>query len=202
MLAMTRRVLLHPFDFYEELQSRGAARLSHALWIVAATIVARFLSLYSVSYIFQAREAFEISLIVEVVVIVIPWATWAVANWGVSTIMDGEGKFVEVAVGSAYAFVPYTIFAFPIALLSNILTEDDKFLYGVIIGFVYVWAAFLLLMQVKILHDFEWSKMFFVTLLSVFGMLVIWFILLLLYGLIDQGLSFAVNLYKEMNLRI
>jgi hypothetical protein len=197
---MAKQVMLHPIDFFEDVQGRG--RWHQAIIIIVLTVAARFFSLTLSGFFFQTRELYDISILLEALWIVVPWLTWSVTNWGVSTIMDGEGKFKDIFVSSAFVLTPYIVFAVPIAIVSNILSKSEQSLYNGLGWFMMLWIVYLILMQVKIVHDFQLSKMLWIVVLSVIGMFIIWFIGLLIFGIINQTINFLIGLYKEISYRM
>lgn len=198
---MMRRILLKPIDFFEDIQQPGAIRVSQALWIVAAAYAVRMITLYAAGFAFQGREPYEISALQEFIWLVVPWATWCVAHWAVSAILDGEGKFKEIVYGSAFALVPYTVFMVPVILLTRVLSLDESGTINMLTLAVYAWVGWLMLLKVKILHNFDLKKTLFITALSVVGMMIVWFVCILLFGLSNQFISFLVDLAKELRLR-
>ncbi|MFC3770234.1 YIP1 family protein [Paenibacillus sp. GCM10012303] len=201
-LNMTKQVLAHPIDFYNDLQEPGRARIRDGILMIALVIAFRMISLLLSSILYQQREAFEISFVTEAVSIIVLWLTWSVSNWGVSTIQDGEGRFKEILVGSAYALAPYALLIIPISLLTNVMTLQEMPVYVFLSGFLFVWVAFLLIMKVKIIHDFTLYKLIFILLLTIVGMLIIWFIFIMIYGLVNQAFNFVFGIVKELNLRM
>jgi hypothetical protein len=125
-LRMMGKVLRHPNEFYYDLQAPGVARWSHAILLIILAFIARMISILVTGYAFETREPYEISFLFEFVWIVVPWISWSISNWAVSTILDGEGKFKEIVVGSAYALVPYIVFVVPVTLLTNVLSLDES----------------------------------------------------------------------------
>lgn len=198
---MMRQVLVHPIDFYHDIQEPGRIKWGQALFIVVLAYIARMIAILITGYAFETREIYEISFVHELIWIVVPWLTWTVSNWGVSAILEGEGKFKEVFVGSAFALVPYAIFIIPITLLTNILALDESSIYSFLINFTLYWVGWLLLLKVKIVHDFELVKMVWITVLSIVGILIIWFIGILMFGLVNQLINFVVDMFKEINFR-
>lgn len=201
-LNMTKQVLAHPIDFYNDLQEPGRARIRDGILMIALVIAFRMISLLLSSILYQQREAFEISFFTEAVSIIVLWLTWSVSNWGVSTIQDGEGRFKEILVGSAYALAPYALLIIPISLLTNAMTLQEMPVYLFMTGFVSVWVAFLLIMKVKIIHDFTLYKLLFILCLTIVGMLIIWFVFIMVYGLVNQAFNFVFGIVKELNLRM
>jgi len=200
-IKMAKHVMLHPLDFYYDIQFVGKSKIVSAIVIVLLTVAVRVLSLMTTGFPFQTKEPYQISVMMQAVWIIVPWLTWAVANWGISTIIDGEGKFVDVLSGSAFVFVPYIVIMLPLALLTNLLSLNEGLIVNGITWIVYCWVALLALVKVKVIHDFEPAKVLWITLLTVIGMFIVWFIGLLLFGLINQAFSFVIGIYKELSFR-
>ncbi|WP_158606928.1 YIP1 family protein [Paenibacillus ginsengarvi] len=199
---MAGQVLAHPIDFFYDLQEPGKARYRDAAVLIALAMAVRILSLSLSGFLFQRREAFEISFVTEAVSILILWLTWSIANWGISTIQEGEGKFKEILVGSAFALTPYILLTLPISLLSNAMSMKEWAVYLFMTSFVFLWVAYLLIMKVKILHDFNLYKLLFILALTIIGMLIIWFVIILFYGLVNQAINFVVGLITEIRFRL
>ncbi|TLS52611.1 hypothetical protein FE782_08215 [Paenibacillus antri] len=200
-LRMARDVMLHPLEFFYDIQFVGRSKVVAAIALVLLTVAVRVLSLTITGFSYQTREPYQISVVLQAVWIIVPWLTWAVANWGVSTIVDGEGKFVDVLSGSAFAFIPYVVFMLPIAVLTNVLSLSESMIVSGLTAAVYLWVVMLVLMKVKVVHDFELGKVVWISLLTIAGMFVVWFIGLLVFGLVNQAFSFVIGLYKELSFR-
>jgi hypothetical protein len=200
-LRMMGKVLRHPNEFYYDLQAPGVARWSHAILLIILAFIARMISILVTGYAFETREPYEISFLFEFVWIVVPWISWSISNWAVSTILDGEGKFKEIVVGSAYALVPYIVFVVPVTLLTNVLSLDEASTYRLFMSIIQFWVILLFLIKVRVLHDFEIGKMIWITILTLIGMFIMWFVCFILYGLIDEFVNFIINLFKEISFR-
>lgn len=200
-VAMMRKIMLKPFDFFEDIQQPGVIRISQALWIVVAAYVVRMASLYAAGFAYQTREPYQISALQELIWLIVPWATWCVAHWAVSAILDGEGKFMEIVYGSAFALVPFAVFTIPVTLLTRIMSLGEAGTIDMLTYALYGWVAWLLLLKVKILHNFDLKKTLFITALSIIGMMIVWFVGILLFGLSNQFMSFVFDIAKELRLR-
>lgn len=202
VMRMAGQLLRHPVDFFHDVQQEGKALVRYAVIIVACAVAARWLSLSITSFLFQPREPHEISLLSEALLIIVPWLTWSLANWGISTLRDGEGKFKEILVGSAFALTPYIVLSLPLSLLTLALSLKEAALHALIVWLTGLWVAWLLLLKIKILHDFELNRTIGIAALTVFGMALIWVVLVLMYGLVNQAVEFVIGLFKEMAYRI
>jgi hypothetical protein len=201
-LQMAKQVLTHPLDFFYDLQYYNQAKWRQGFIMILFVFVARIVSLYTLGFAYETRESYQISIMLEGLWIVVPWITWVVANWAISTIKEGEGKFKEIFVGTAFAFTPYILLAVPIALITNLLNLDEKTIYITLSWFMYIWMVYLVLVKIKILHDFENGKMVWISLLTLIGVFIIWFIGLLLMGLLTQAVNFVLSIIKEISFRM
>ncbi|WP_424768233.1 Yip1 family protein [Paenibacillus sp. sgz302251] len=202
MIANLRQVLTRPMDFFYDLQFERRANWFHAIILIVCAVIVRLITLSVTGYSFEAREPYQISFVFETVWIIVPWLTWAISNWAVGTILDGEGKFKDILVASSYALTPYILLMVPISFLSRILSQGESSIYNFLLYFTYLWVVFLYLLKVKVLHDFELGKLFLIVILTIIGMLIMWFIALLLTGLINQVITFALDLIREVRFRL
>ena len=87
----------------------------------------------------------DANLFIEILRVVLPWTLWTIANYGVSALFEGSGTFRGVARTTAYCLVPYILFAVPVALLSHLMTAQERGLYESLWSLVYLWVLLLLL---------------------------------------------------------
>ncbi|URN92510.1 MAG: YIP1 family protein [Candidatus Pristimantibacillus lignocellulolyticus] len=198
---MMHRIIFKPFDFFEDIQSPGIIRIRQAIVLVLCAYIARIISIYSLGFAYETREAYQISILQEAIWILVPWLTWCIAHWAVSAILDGEGKFKEIVYGSAFALVPYIVFIIPVTLLSQILALDESGMINFFTFVIYAWVIWLFILKVKILHNFDLPKTLFIAFLSIVAVFILWFICVLLFGLANQFLNFLLDMVKELRLR-
>ncbi|MBO0991684.1 YIP1 family protein [Bacillus sp. SD088] len=199
---MMKQILIHPLDFFHDIQEPNRLKWSQGILLIFLTFLARMGSLLLIGYHFETREAYEISYGHELIWIVVPWLTWCIANWSVSTILDGEGKFKELLIGSAFCLSPYILFIIPLTLLTNILALSEDAVYLVMTMFIFAWSGLLILIKLKVLHDFEVGKLIFITFITILAVGIIWFLGILLYGLLSQFVIFFFDIFKEIRFRV
>jgi hypothetical protein len=81
------------------------------------------------------------------------------------------------------------------------LTLKEISIYGGVYSFMYGWMAVMLFLQVMIIHDFEFGKTVGIILLSLLAMLIMWLIIILVFGLVNQAIVFVINILKEIRYR-
>jgi len=143
----------------------------------------------------------EISIVAEAVKVLLPWALWVIANYGVSTIHGGEGFFRDILVGSAFSMAPYVVFAPPLALLTNVGSWDERGLFVALWWVIALWVVFLVFNQVRVMHNYEFREACWVSLVTIFGMLVLIGAGGLAYSLTGQMVTFAREVAVELSIR-
>lgn len=196
------RFIKHPADsfYYIKLQERGSLRFALLLylWIV----IVRVLTPYLTGFTFNPYASpGEIRAENEVVYTLLFILLWNIANYLVSTISDGEGRVRDVVIGSAYALWPYALLALPIALLSNVLSTNEVFLYTFSTHLMWAWTGLMLFLMVKEIHNYSFGETVRNIWLTLFTMAVTMLAGYILYVLFLQMYDFIIALLREARLR-
>ena len=138
------------------------------------------------------------NLFFEAARIGVPWLLWTVSNYGVSALFDGEGTFRAVARTTACCLIPYIIFSIPIALLSHVMTVQERGFYEAIWSLLYFWILILLVVQIRAVHNYPLGRTFGVGVLKVFGMMILAGALILVGLLTVELISFAGEIALEI----
>jgi tetratricopeptide (TPR) repeat protein len=196
------RFIKQPADSFYYIKQKLRGSLTFAFLLYAWVIASRVLALYLTGFIFNRypvpsaiRPQNEILYSALLIVL------WNSANYLVSTISDGEGRVRDVIIGTAYSLFPYALFTLPIALLSNVLTLNEVFIYTFSIRLVDAWVALMLFLMVKEIHNYSVSETIRNILYTVFTMAVMLLTGYILYVLFNQLFDFVVTISREVRLR-
>ncbi len=196
------RFIKQPADsfYYIKVNERGSLRFAFLLyaWVVGV----RVLNPYITGFIFNRyANPGEIRAETELVYTLLFLVLWNAANYLVSTISDGEGRLRDVVIGSAYALFPYALFALPIALISNILSSNEVFLYTFSSNLMWAWTALMLFIMVKEIHNYSFNETIRNVLITLFTMAVMMLTGYILYVLFFQLFDFITAILREIRLR-
>lgn len=198
-LRIMLKILITPTEAFEEIKRNGVTQ--QVILLMALAYIMRLVNLGVTSYHFTTVDPEDTSLLVELVRMVLPWFTWCIANYAITTISEGEAFFKDVCLGSAYALSPYILFSLPISLLSRIQTLDDSATYVGLRQLTTYWCVWLFFSQVRILNDYQVKKAIQVSIVSLVGVGVIWGMSTLIYGLTDQLIKFIQEVVLELTIR-
>lgn len=195
------RFIKNPFEGFYGIKEEQKASHWSAAFFYALFFVEYVFALYYTGFIFNNVEPSSLILLKEIGIVFAPIALWIIANYLVSTINEGEGKFSEVFKGTIYAMAPYLVFSPFIVIVSNVLTNNDAFLYSFANTIIIVWCAVLLFIMVKEIHDYTVRETIGNILITLFGMLILSLVVFIIYVLLDQVFDFVYSVIRELMVR-
>jgi len=196
------RFIKKPADSFYYIKKNKRGSLLFAFLIYLAVVVIRVLSLYVTGFIFSPYASpADINVENAIVTTVGLLFLWNAANYLVSTISDGEGRVRHVVIGTAYSLFPYILIALPVALLSNVLTDNEVFIYSFTLNLMWVWIAIMLFIMIKEIHNYSFSETVKNVLVTLFTMALFLLTGYILYVLFTQLFDFITAIAQELRLR-
>lgn len=194
---------VHPYNAYWELKYERNQRTS--LWISFAILaVLSFTMILQSQYsgfVVNYYDPRQLNSFMEIVYVVIPVIFFSVANWSLTTLMDGEGKFVEIFTSTCFALLPLIVINLPWIFLSNFISAEEATFYMFSTGVAAVWSLYLLFIGNMTVQQFTPSKTILTLFLTVVAMGFMAFLCLLFFSLVQQIIGFVVTIYQEIALR-
>jgi len=127
---------------------------------------------------------------------------WFISNWAISSLMFTEGKLAHIFVLTCYSLMPYCVMALVYIFLSNFFTMDLlPFLTMIRVAGI-AWSAIVLFFGTYQIHQLTVGKVLVNLLLTVFGVLIMLFVMLLGYSLLQQMYIFVYTLFSEVMFRV
>lgn len=196
------RFIKQPADSFYYIKKDLRGSLPFALLLYAWVLAVRVAVLYITSFTFSPYAAlWDIPVAREITYTVGAILLWNVANYLVSTISDGEGRVRDVVIGSAYSLFPYALMALPIALISNVLTLNEVFIYDFSQQIMWAWTAVMLVIMVKEVHNYTVSETVKNVLLTLFTIALLVLSGYILWVLFNQVIDFVTAIVQELGLR-
>ncbi len=87
-------------------------------------------------------------------------------------------------------------------LLTNVLTREEGAFLTLLGAAAILWSAVLMVLGLKVVHEFSFGRTVLAVLYSLIGILIILFLALLLWSLFQQLAMFLVSLYDELSLKL
>ncbi|PZD97103.1 YIP1 family protein [Paenibacillus sambharensis] len=196
-------VIVHPFNGYWDLKYDRDQKFN----LIVSCVVLFLLALTNIlgaqysGFVVNLYNPNEMNSLLELVYVVVPVLFWCVANWSLTTLMDGEGKFIEIFTATCYALIPIVVINFPWIWLSNVISLQETSFYAFSHAVAYLWFIFLLFAGNMTVHQFSAGKTLGIMVLTVIAMGFMAFISLLFFSLVQQIIAFITVIYQELVMR-
>ncbi|MDR2941129.1 MAG: YIP1 family protein [Treponema sp.] len=195
-------VSTHPLDGFWDLTHEKRGSIAAANIIAAAAVIVEVLRLTLTNFQFVTINMEYFNSVIVALRILLPIGLWTVANWSLTTLMDGKGRMFEIYMAVCYALTPYVLINIVMIVLSQFITFDEGAIYKVLAGFSALWTGLLILAAMMMVHDYSLVKTILSSLLTIVGMGVMVFIFVIFFSLISDAVAYFWSLYKEILFRV
>ncbi|WP_078379041.1 SMP-30/gluconolactonase/LRE family protein [Sutcliffiella halmapala] len=196
------KFLKQPVDSFYYVKRIKKVSVLSATILYLVLFVEYIIMKYFTGFIFRGFNADQINIALELATLFLPILLFIIANYLVSTINDGEGKFQDIYIGTIYSLAPFLVFIIPITLLSNVLTLNEAFLYTFSMQVMVGWSLIILFIMVKEIHAFGFFETVRNVLVTIFCMIIIVLVCFIIYVLLDQVVDFITAIIQEVILRV
>lgn len=192
-------IMRHPVDGFEEIRYENQGSYLDMIVIMILYAIVSVISAYATSFIYRGGASLDtIEPVLTFFFAFLPWGVVCIVNYGVTTIMYGEGRFRDVVIGGAYCHGPLMLLSLPYAALTHLLTLNESGIYGILGTLLTIYTIALVYFCIKGIHGFHPVKAFVVFMLTAVGVVAVVLLFLIVYGLAAQMFDFIIQFGKEM----
>ena len=195
-------VIFHPFDGFWDLGHENRGSLAAATTFLALWLITYVLRLMFTNFQFINAPIQYINIYERCASLLLPFLVLCVANWSLSTLFDGKGRLKDIYMAMCYALVPYVLIQLPLIILSHVLSFDEGAYYFVLGSVSVIWCVFLIFVGLMQVHDYGPGKTLIFLFFTIFGALVILFLILVFLSLLSDAFGYFVSLYREIAFRL
>ncbi|MBS5661377.1 MAG: YIP1 family protein [Clostridiales bacterium] len=196
-----RRVLIRPVETFNEMKFARVSDYRFSAIVIAVLFFTEILARQYYGFRFNANNPETFNILIQLTMTVGTFLLFAVANWAICSISDGDGRFGEIVTFTTYALIPYILLRLISVVLSNVMTLDEQVFLNSLITLGIIWSIILLFQAMRIVHQYSSGKAVIMIIFTLCGMAIILCVLLLLFALFRQVLSFGTGIYSELMYR-
>lgn len=201
-LKFTFYIYSHPFDGFWIMKKEKTGKWKTGLIILALLIVTTALRTLNSGYLFSNSSLNNFSVWLLCVLVATVVFVYCIANWALTTLAEGMGKFEDIFASLMYAVTPIVIANIPMTLLSLILTDKEAAFYDFINIIIIGWSLFLLLAGNLTIHEYTMVKSIVTVVLSVVAMVAIAVLVFLVLNLTQQVWNWVSTITSEIIFRL
>mgnify|MGYP001024753491 FL=1 len=194
-------LMFHPFDGFWDLKHEKRGSLRASFVFIAITIVALFYRSVGTGYIMNPQGTYS-TIFMQMLVVAIPVLLFAIANWCLTTLFDGEGSFKDIFIAISYSLLPVAITVIPTTIISNFVVSSETNILSLIVTIGFIWTGFLIFFGMMVTHDYSMLKNILTTVGTLVGMAFIMFLAILFTSLVVDMISFVTDIVTEINYRL
>ena len=194
-------VIFHPMDGFWDLKHEKRGSVRAALFFMILTVIVLFYKSVGTGYVMNPQGTYS-TIFMQTLVVFVPILLFAVANWCLTTLFDGEGSFRDIFIACGYSLLPIVLTTIPVTIFSNIVVSNEVDILNLIIAFGFIWTGFLLFFGMMVTHDYTMFKNVLITLCTIIGMAFIMFLAILFTSLVLDMVQYITNIVTEVNYRI
>ncbi len=197
-----KHVMFHPFDGFWDLTHEGRGSLAAAHTFLALFLLTWVLKLMYTNFQFINAPVQYINIYEQCASLLFPFLVLCLSNWSLSTLFDGKGRFPDIYMAMCYALVPFVLIQLPLIFVSHMISFDEASYYQVLMSISTIWSLFLAFVGLMQVHDYGPGKTIVFLIATIFGALVILFLILVFFSLLSDAAGYFVSLYREIVFRL
>ena len=195
-------VLRHPIDEFWEMKRSQKGNVFVAILMVVLLFLATIFDRQARSFMHNLHYNTPLDLFYELRMMLIPGVLFIVANWSVTTLMNGKGTAKDIFVATCYSLQPLILMHLVVPLLSYALSLDDGAYLTIVVVLGWIWFGLMLYIAIMQIHEYSFGKTFLTLIITAIAALIIVLICMLFFSLIQELVGFVYSIYRELFLRI
>ncbi|SEM79318.1 Yip1 family protein [Paenibacillus sp. OV219] len=194
-------LIVRPFDGFWDMKYEGKGKLKVALLILLALILTTILQKQFAGFLVNMVDPRSLNSLDDLEFTILPFLLFCIANWSITTLMEGEGKFKEIVMATGYALLPIVLINLPMTFISRFMTQEETAFYYLLNSISSIWFVVLLFVGIMTVHQYTPAKTVLTMVLTVVAMGFVVFIATLAFSLGSQLYWFIYDVYREIIFR-
>lgn len=194
-------LIFHPFKGFWDLKHEKKGSLMAATILLFSTIIVLIIRRQFTGYLLIRTEDNNVNIILDIFKMLLPFIVWVISNWGITTLVDGEGRMKDIYISSAYALTPLILLNIPLLLLSRVMILSEVPFYTFLDSLSIAWFVLLIVIGLMTTHQFTILKTLGTIIIALVGMICIIFVAVLFFLLIQQIWNWVYFIIQELKIR-
>lgn len=195
-------LIFHPFDAFYDIKHEKRGNWKSATVIYFAVALVEIMRRQLTGFVFNMYNPLRLNIVSVVIATLLPYFIWILANWSLTTLMDGKGTMLDIYTATGYGLFPMVLIKLLLIPLSHVMTIEQAAFFTFLVAVANVWSYALIFIGMLITHDYSPGKNIAVTVFSFVGMGLILFIGMLVFDLSGQMINFVRAIVKEIQFRL
>lgn len=189
---------IHPFSAFNDVKYKAKGSVIIALVILVLYYISKVLEATASGFLFTRIDTTKYNTVYTLLETAGLVLLWAVCNWLVASLFSGNGRFKEVLIATTYSLIPIVIYTFVRVVLSHVLTLSGLAIMNGLYTVVLIFTFFILSVAIMTAHEYDFFKFLSTSLVTVFLMVLVVFVIFLVGVLLGQVWEFIASVFQEI----
>ena len=194
-------VMFHPFDGFWDLKHEKRGSVRAGIVFIVITILAYFYKAIGQGYMINQQQGTS-SIMTWIISVLVTVFLWAISNWCLTTLFDGEGSFKDIFIATSYCLLPVPITVIPCTLISNFILDSEVEILSFVETLGIIYMVILVFIGMMVTHDYTMGKNIITTAGTIIAMVFIMFVAALFSTLLIKIVGFVSNIVVELKYRM
>ena len=188
---------IHPFEAYSAVRYQNMGSVKITIGMMAAFFVSSVLAAICSNFRYTSFDEASFSSLFQILKTIGLILLWSLANWGISVLLQGIGKFKHVLIVTSYSVLPLVICNFVSVPLSYLITSPTSTLMSGLNLVAMIWTGIVLTIGLMQVHNFTFPRFAASVAGGLFFMVLILLVAFIFGILITQLGGFVITILME-----
>lgn len=190
--------MIHPSNNFTDIKEKKLGSIPLCFFMLLLYYVVTIMKTIAGGFLFSSYDPTSFNSIFVFLRSVGLVVLWIVANWLVSTLLGGKGKFKEIMIVTCYSLQPLILTGAIHLVLSNVLLPVEGSVLSILSTIGTIYFVLMLIIGLLKIHDYTMGELIWTSLLSIIGIAIIVFLMIMLIILVQQFGAFILTVITEV----
>lgn len=194
-------MLFHPVETMEDLKQKKNGSVVYATLLLIAFTVMSIIQQVATGFLYSSMRPEDFNIISVLCSSGVLVLLFVVGNWALCTLLNGEGRIIDIYIMTCYNLTPLIIGSFASTFFSGFLLESEYVFVNIFALCMQLWFICLMIYGVMTIHNYSFWATFINLIASLVAMAVIFFLVFLFVVLMQQLYVFFFTIFTECRIR-
>jgi len=192
------KTLIHPIDsFYNvKYEGKGSVLISSSMMLLY--FIFNVLAITAGGFMYVSYDPMKYNSGLTFLGTTVVALLFCIVNLGVCTLAEGKGRLKEIFIVTGYSLLPQIIYKVIFIIGSYFLVYSESTIFFVLEAVSWIATIVILLIGLVVVHDYSFFKAVGMAILTVIGMALVAFIVVLVLTLFQDLFQFIDGAVKEL----
>lgn len=195
-------MITHPVETMEDLKFKKNGSVVYASLLLVAYSISAIIKEVATGFIYSTLRIKDFNILIVLCTSGLMVLLFVVANWALCTLLNGEGRMVDIYVMTCYNLTPLILFNILSTICSRFMISSEFTFVSIIGVCCNIWFVALMFYGAMTIHNYTFWGTLLNLLASLVAMAIIFFLIFLFVVLIQQLYVFFLTLYTECRIRL